>query len=85
MTRRVLLITHTRRPDSVPQSRRLAERLEGCGFQVRVLHSQAAQLRLTSAEAVDERAARSSPRSVETAPSCVQRRSRDRTGHRCSA
>ncbi|MDQ6875394.1 MAG: NAD kinase [Actinomycetota bacterium] len=57
MTREALLVTHVGRPDTVEQAARLAERLESCGFRLRVLEGEAAQLGLESAQPVGEDAA----------------------------
>ena len=57
MSRRALLVTHTKRPDTVEYAGRLAERLEAHGFGLRVLSSEAARLGLYSAEVADEESA----------------------------
>lgn len=57
MSREALLVTHVGRPDTVEQAGRLAERLVSCGFRLRVLDTEATQLGLGSAQAVEEDAA----------------------------
>ncbi|MGB9377261.1 MAG: NAD kinase [Mycobacteriales bacterium] len=57
MTRHVLLVTHSERPDTVEHACQLAERLEARGFGIRVLDSEAERLALPSAEVVDDASA----------------------------
>ncbi len=52
--RRVLLVTHQGRPDTVVHAGRLAERLRAQGFELRLLGSEAATLQLPGAEVVDD-------------------------------
>lgn len=54
MSRRALLVTHSRRPDIVEHAGRLAEGLRDRGFALRVLKCDEPELGLPGAEAVDE-------------------------------